>query len=44
MRKHFVFAVILIASALTATAADVTGKWDGTLTRRIVIKVQRCSS
>ena len=33
MRKHFVFALILIASALTATAADVTGKWDGTFTR-----------
>ena len=32
MRKYFLFAVILIASALTATAADVTGKWDGTLT------------
>jgi hypothetical protein len=32
MRKYFVPVLVLLASALTAAAADVTGNWKGTLT------------
>jgi hypothetical protein len=32
MRKYFVPVFVLLASALTAAAADVTGNWRGTLT------------
>ena len=32
MRKHFVPILVLLASAFTVAAADVTGNWKGTLT------------
>ena len=31
MRKYFVSVVVLLATALTVAAADVTGNWKGTL-------------
>ena len=32
MRKHFIPVVVLLASALVLSAADMTGTWTGTLT------------
>jgi hypothetical protein len=32
MRKYFVFLTVLLASALTVAAADLTGNWKGSLT------------